>query len=114
MVLFETVSIAHVLAWTFVVFAWMTRETAFWNLYYAVPMIYVLHMLPVHLLTEAKKRMRPHSWQRDDKAVQGYMFLPRLYERLATTFDRCTFNPLSPQGMLVFGAITSAWALRMN
>lgn len=112
MVLFETVSVVHVLVWTFILFAWTNRQAAFWNLYYVVPAVYVLHMLPVHLLTEAKKNMRPDSWERDDKAVQGFFVFPKVYDRLVSALDGCTFNPLSPQGMLVLGAITSAWALR--
>ena len=112
--LFELVSIVHILVWLFIVFAWTNIEAARLNLFYVVPMVYILHILPVHLFTEMKKRMRPESWEQDDKNVQGMVIFPRAYDALLTFFQKCTYNPLSPQGMLILGAITSAWALRQR
>ena len=112
--LFESISILHVFSWVFVVFAWVNVKTATWNLYYVIPLFYIVHMLPFHCFTVLKKRLRPECWEKDDKEVANAMVIPRVHDFCIKTFEKSFASPVSPQGMLIFGAITSAWALKLN
>ena len=40
--------------------------------------------------------------------------IPDFYFSLSTKLSKCYFNPLSPQGMMIFGAITCAYAIKYN
>lgn len=110
--LFESLAILHVLVWVFVVFAFLNPKTAALNLYYIIPLIYIVHMLPFHIFGELKKKMRPDTWERDDKEVANSLLLPRIHDYIATMSRNCFGSPVSPQGLLIFGAVTSAWALK--
>ena len=106
-------SVVHVGVWGFVMLGFMTRGTAEINLYYVVPAIYILHMLPFHVITKAKKEVCPDDYTEVEQSVGKILVFPELITHLSKTLDNaCTFNPLSPQGMLVFGALSSAFALR--
>lgn len=110
-VAFAAVVILHVAVWVFVLFAWTHPRAAMLNLTVVIPLIYALHMLPFHLLTTAKQRMHPGTWQGDNDAVERALLIPGLHDRAYEAFEHSFANPLSPQGMLVLGALTSAWRL---
>lgn len=110
-VAFTALAVAHILIWAFVMLAWLHPRAAVINLTVIIPLIYVVHMLPFHVLTAAKQRMHPQTWQQDSKAVEHVMVVPGLFDEVRKAFDKSYANPLSAQGMLVLGAITSAWRL---
>ena len=110
-VLFTALSVAHILIWAFVLLAWVHPRTAALNLTVVIPTIYALHMLPFHVLNSAKARMHPDTWQQDVERVEDALVLPDLVDRLRDSMDASFANPLSAQGLLILGAITSGWRL---
>jgi hypothetical protein len=113
--IFVLLCIVHILVWLFVLVAFINKKTAYWNLFYVVPFIYILHMLPFHLLNTMKKGMYPDDWE--DRTLYINSVIPPV--ELFTNFQKfttkhCFMSPVSPQGMLIFGAITSAWALKSS
>lgn len=110
-VAFVAVVLVHVAVWVFVLFAWVQPRAALLNLTVVIPLIYMLHLLPFHLLTTAKQRMHPDTWRQDNDAVENALVIPALYDKVYEAFEHSFANPLSPQGMLVLGALTSAWRL---
>ena len=110
---FNLICFIHVIIWAFVLVAFVDNSTASFNLFYVVPFIYLLHILPFHILIETKKKMNPETWEEKDNAVKSTLILPELFDRLQKFLDhKCFMSPLSAQGMLIFGAITSAWKLK--
>lgn len=106
------VGVLHVLVRAFVLLAWAHPVAAAANVFVIVPAIYVAHMLPHHILTTAKAKMRPRTWKQDSDALLDAMVVPGAFVRLQQCLQRvCFMSPLSPQGMLVLGTLTSAWAL---
>jgi len=97
--LFGLVALLHILIWVFVLTAFVHRTSARINLYYVVPCLYVIHMLPFHLL----ERLKLHLTQNDEDAKRRQMdqlekalLIPFAFRRLQTTLDSaCTFNPIS-------------------
>lgn len=106
---FAAVALVHILIWAFVLLAWVHPRAAAINLTVVIPLIYVVHMLPFHVLTTLKQRMRPQTWEQDNEAIEDALVLPDAFEGIRAAFDASFANPLSPQGMLVLGALTSAW-----
>ena len=103
----------HVLIWIFVMFAFLNPKTARLNLYYVVPLIYVLHVFPLHFINEAKRQMYPSDWEDRTVTVYDAMVLPGQFLKAQNNLEKkCFASPISPQGMLIFGAITSAWAIK--
>ncbi len=111
--LFELLSVAHLAFWAFVCFAWLTPSTAALNAYYVVPLTYAVHALPFHVLTALKTRVRPSTWKADDAAVRECLGLAWFVDLQQSLEKKCTFSPISPQGLLVWGMISSVWALRV-
>jgi hypothetical protein len=70
-------------------------------------------MFPIHFINESKRSMYPSDWEeRTDELVHN-MGLPGKFVDLQKRLEpSCFQSPLSPQGMLLFGAITSAWVLK--
>ncbi len=110
-VAFTSISIVHILVWAFVLLAWADPRTARINLALVIPLIYVVHALPFHVLESAKQRLHPGTWEQDKDDIQRALVLPDLVIKASQSMDGSFANPLSAQGMLLFGAITSAWRL---
>ena len=108
-VAFVSLTVVHMLIWAFVLLAWAHPRTALLNVLVVIPGIYVLHILPFHVLNTLKQRMHPGTWKRDSLRVSKALVVPYLVERLRNSMRSSFANPLSSQGMLVFGACTSAW-----
>lgn len=111
--IFTALAAFHVLVWTFVLGAWLHPAAAAANVTLVIPTIYVMHAaLPFHVLKELKARVRPGSWRRDNEELMDAWIVPGMLKRVqAYLKKRCYKSPLSPQGMLVFGALTSCWSL---
>ena len=91
----------------------MNKETAKLNLYYVIPIIYVLHVLPFHVLKETEKNIYKSDWKQRVNDVSDALVIPAAFVKLQGQLEsKCFASPMSPQGLLIFGAITSAWSLK--
>lgn len=114
-IIFIFICILHVLIWTFILLAFTRKDTARINLKIIVPIMYVLHMLPFHILMEAKQYLcGDDSVGTNVESVLWPFIIPIYFMKLQQIAERnCTFSPISPQGMLIFGAISSAYRLNI-
>ena len=94
--------------------AFINKNTVEFNLYYLIPMIYIIHILPFHIIVKLKEYVEPENTQEKVKEYENNNIIMIIYTKFKEIFKNTTFNPLSPQGMMIFGAITSAWSLRTN
>ena len=107
-IIFCGLHILHTLCWGFVMFAFLNKQTAKINLYIIIPLIYILHVLPVHPFIEAKKLVAEgkSNSEKQLSKLNSVPILKQIEEFRKWTGDNCMFSPLSPQGMLLFGAIS--------
>ncbi len=112
-IFFELLCIIHIAIWIFILLAFVNKKTAEINLYYLIPFIYVIHILPFHIIVKLKHIVEPED---TDKKVKDYessnIFASSYHYCKDNIFANALFNPLSPQGMMILGAITSAWAIK--
>ncbi len=111
-VIFNLTGIIHIFVWVFVLFAFTNKKLAYFNIYYIIPMIYLLHILPFHILMEIKKKSNPKHWEEDTEYIYNILILPDIFVKTQKYLDKhCTYNPISPQGMLIFGLLSSIYVL---
>jgi len=114
-ILFNFICLIHVLIWVFVLLAFLNKNFAAINLYYFIPFIYILHILPFHIIELTKKKMDPETWEEKVSGFNNMLFIPSKFVSLNQYLEKhCYCSPISPQGMLIFGAISSAWSLKLN
>jgi hypothetical protein len=111
-ILLFILTIIHVIIWLFVLFAFVNKRTAYYNLYYIIPLIFVLHMLPFHPLEEAKTYLYPDDMRQRVDLIQNTLVVGRIQKMLCDCFENSFASPMTPQGMLIFGALSSAQALK--
>lgn len=114
-IVFIILCIIHILIWGFILLAFINPSTAYINVYYVIPIIYLLHILPFHIIVSLKKNIYKDDNVRNDNEHEVYkgLIIPELFTKLSKFFDTfTTFNPISPQGMLIFGLITSIYRLK--
>lgn len=111
---FNALWVVHVLMWVFVLAAAIWVPTAYLNLYFVIPAIYLLHLLPGHILIEQKKRVCPKVMLLGEGGAPKVTPLQLFMNARRALQDNCMNSPLTPQGMLLFGAITCAWRLRCS
>lgn len=113
---FFLLSLLHIIIWVFVLFAFINPTLARINVLYVIPLIFILHTCcPFHILNKAKENMYPNSHEQRFNDIQKQLVLPEWFQILSKQLEtRCTFNPLSPQGMLVLGLITSIYSMKLN
>jgi hypothetical protein len=111
---FELLCIVHLMVWIFVLLAFTNKRAAEINLYYIIPIIYIAHTLPFHLLTKFKEYAEPEDTKSKIDDYEKNNFLFNNFNKLKDVFSSSFRNPLSPQGLLILGAITSAWALKID
>jgi hypothetical protein len=116
---FVVLGTLHILIWAFVLLAFLHPRTAHLNLYYIIPMIYLTHILPFHILEHYEKQ-----YCKDEDAsgsetnayikvqAANILKIPKYFFLLEKCFENSFANPLSPQGMLIMGSLTSAYALK--
>tara|TARA_B100001287_G_C22639194_1_gene509188 strand:+ start:421 stop:849 length:429 start_codon:yes stop_codon:yes gene_type:complete len=104
------VAIIHTLCWIFVLLAFINKKTAHFNLYYFIPLIYILHtILPVHPLNFLKDCLKPETKDSNGKRT----IEPDIIGSLLNSFKGYSFeDPLGTQGKMIFGLITSAYVLK--
>jgi hypothetical protein len=113
-IIFVFLAIIHILVWMFVLFAFLNKKTAYFNLNYFIPLIYILHILPFHVIVKLKQRIyEPTEVKSKEEIIDKMLFFPKVYKYMQNKLNTyCTFNPLSPQGMLIFGLISSYYSLK--
>lgn len=112
--LFEILCIVHILIWVFILTAFLNKITAEFNLYYLIPFIYILHILPFHIITRMKEYTEPNNTEEKVQIYENGNILVTNFYKIRNFFSFSIFNPLSTQGLMIFGLITSAWALKLN
>ncbi len=110
-ILFILLAIIHVLIWAFILLAFIDKRTARINLLYVIPFIYIIHIFPIHFINESKKQIYPNDWKERASNIEKYMIIPYIFKQIVNFFSFSFQNPLSCQGMLIFGALTSAYRL---
>ena len=99
----------HISIWLFVVFSFINIELARINLTYIIPFIYVIHILPFHILRTLECICNKNCEEDNGKVEKNIGFFQ------AKDFFKNSFqNPLSPQGMLILGAILSYYKIRTS
>ena len=114
-ILFYSLCIIHCLIWIFVLFAFFNRQTAYINLFYIIPIMYIIHIFPIHFLEHTKEQLYPDSFKEKMDgflAASPFGILKNYVDTQHKLDDYCFGNPIGPQGMLIFGAISSAYSLK--
>lgn len=103
--------IIHIAIWAFILLAFVDERTARLNVTVLIPLVYIAHTLPFHVLT-ASKQSACAEWRQIDDRIVDALVLPRMFKHAQAYADaRCFMSPISPQGMLLFGALSSAWRI---
>lgn len=104
----------HIFVWAFIMTAFVNFKCAYVNFMYVIPFMYLMHILPFHLLVELKKNIYDDQESRTGRAVNSIPIVSQFHKLMNITQKFSTFNPLSPQGMMIFGALTSGRRLVMH
>ena len=113
-IIFILTCLIHILIWSIVLLGFLIKKLATINIYILIPLIYLLHaLLPFHLLESIKQNIYPDTYQSKQKEVDTSLIIPHYYKKIVGDLNNyCFFNPLSPQGMLIFGLISSIYSLK--
>jgi len=110
--LFQLIYIVHILFWLFILTAFLDKKLAYYNIYYVIPITYILHILPFHILMKLKKEIDPKNHKLRAKEIDEQLIIPKYFVDIQDKLEKeCTFSPISPQGMLIFGLLSSIYVL---
>jgi hypothetical protein len=110
--LFNIICIFHILIWIIIIFGFLNKKLAKLNVYIFVPLIYILHILPFHILVTLKQKMYQKTYQKRVKAIEKGLIIPHFVLEINEKLEKfCTFSPLTPQGLLILGMLTSIYSL---
>ena len=112
--IFLILALIHIIIWLFVIFAFLNKKTAYYNLYYVIPSIFVIHMLPLHFLNTFKKSLYPSSWEEKSNDVANSLAIGYVNKFISNIFSNSFASPMSPQGMLILGLILSSYKLKVD
>ena len=113
-IIFVFLCVFHIFIWSFILLAFINLKSAYINVYLIVPLIYILHMLPFHILMKLKNHIYKNeaTMIKKQETISNWLIIPGIFDKLSKYLERkCTFSPLSPQGMLLFGIITSIFRI---
>ncbi len=111
--LFILITLLHFMTWGFMLFAFLSPRLAYINLFYFIPFVYIIQILPFHFFNTAKEKIYPEDWRQRSDMIAAYLVIPAVVGFLREMFEKFSFfNPLSWQGIMIFGAVSSAWSLR--
>jgi hypothetical protein len=111
------IGLIHIFLWVFVLFAFLNKNAAYCNLFIVIPIVFISHILPFHTLTEAKTKLDIKIRQKSNNRQKSIdldqvLILPKYIKKVRNNLKNyCFASPFSPQGMLLIGAITSAFVL---
>lgn len=103
--IYKFIETLHGFFWTFVITAWIFPQTALFNVLVLIPLVYFIHMLPQHPLNVLEKEICPDLYKDKQKKKGGFDQFAKKAERF------CTYSPITYQGFLIFGFITSIISL---
>ena len=109
--LFDYLCTIHILFWVFVIFAFIDVNYAKLNFFYVIPFVYFLHIFPFHILEETKKNIYKKDYEEKRDSFYEHAFVGPLIRFQKKLGDLCFCSPLSPQGMLILGALTSGYSI---
>lgn len=110
--IFLFLAVIHIIVWLFVIFACLNEKTAYYNLYYVIPSVFVMHMFPFHFINTLKESLYPSNWKEKSKDVAERLIIGYLKKFLKNIFSNSFASPMSPQGMLILGSILSSYSLK--
>jgi hypothetical protein len=113
--------IIHIGIWLFVLFGGFFKESyAKFNIIILIPFIYVIHILPFHMIVETKLRIIENESIHNNNNTPSMKILedeeckyilPYYFQKLKCIFDNSFCNPLSPQGLLILGFIINVYVM---
>ena len=110
--IFILLCLIHILFWMFIMFAFLNTRTANINVYIVIPLVYILHMLPFHILSKLKQEIKKEHAANEENKFYKLLCFPYIFVELQGKLDKyCTFSPISPQGLLIFGLISCIFRL---
>jgi len=130
LIFYNLIGIIHNLFWVFVILAFYNKKLAYFNLYYLIPATYILHILPFHIFEKLKDVIKDtdlpeqpenkglaqqkgsNQENSKDKDYKPNAFLQTYIDIQKSVNTYCYASPFSPQGLLIFGAVSSAYALK--
>ncbi len=112
--IFFIITLFHIFIWVFVLLAFINKKAAYYNIFFVIPAIYIIHCLPFHIIGELKKNIYPYIWEKITENINNILFFPMLKDKLEKFFSKSFANPLSPQGMLILGFILSTSRFKYN
>ena len=112
--LFFILTIIHMSIWLFVIFAFINKKAAYYNLYYVIPFIYILHMLPLHIINNLKQSLYKSDWLDRADNIQNKLIIGKIHTFVVNIFNKSFESPLSTQGMLILGLILSSYRLKSH
>lgn len=110
---FIILAVIHILIWGFVLLAFLNKNLAKINIYFVIPFIYLVHIFPFHFLEKLKDKIyNKKEKEKHSNKIFEFLIIPKCFVDLQKYLDDfCTFSPISPQGMLIFGLLSSIFVL---
>ena len=118
----EILIIFHVIIWIFVVFGGMiSSNICKFIIFIMIPFIYIVHILPFHIIVETKLRIIEKEKSDDLKnksshdlltEIEGRNIIINLFHKLQKALDFSLCHPLSAQGLLILGYIINVYLLK--
>ena len=111
------VHIAYFLIYVFICFAFLNRRLAHINLYYVLPIMFLLYLVPVCPIDFIEEQLvggetledaRTKKMEAREKNI-AYKWWMSLSDMVG---NKGFATPLSATGLLIFGGVTSAYALK--
>ena len=81
-------------------------------MYYVIPFIFIIHILPFHIINNLKHSLYCSNWLNKAKAIENFLFIGFFFRFGKKLFKKSFASPLSPQGMLILGLILSSYKLK--
>jgi hypothetical protein len=113
----------HIIVWVYPIFGgFISVSNAKFILYYYVPFIYILHLLPFHIILNTKLYLidntiisktdnKPDNKEYLHNKEHEYTII-KIFHYIHSTFEKCFANPLSPQGLLILSLIINLYIVK--
>lgn len=109
----------HVLLWGYLIFSpfFMSKKACKLNLFIFIPLVYIIHILPFHILTEIKKGVtdsqgKKISIENQREIINKHNPVIGFISNCQETLENyCTYNPIGGQGMLILAYIINLYAV---
>jgi len=106
--IFKFYDLLTMLFWSFVLIAWIFPETALFNILFLLPLVYFIHILPFHPFEIVKNELCPDELKKSKESNTAKGTVNGIQDKFSKF---CTFSPISHQGFMLFGFISSILSL---